>query len=399
MSNSEERLLILKMLEEGKITGEEAAKLLEALEGASDKAQCDNTTRQNKQPNFYDEIEKARQKLNEWKRDFNKKYNQKDFDRMVEDFSSKAEKLGKNVAATTFGLVDKMIDFVGSFVDTTAFNIFGSYTVVEKSFEAPGVEGMNVAIEGLNGHILVKRHLDSKIVIKSKVRSPQDNADEILAFSRNDNTVSLKLNKTGNLSIAHEIFLPPIKFNSIKFDTTNGKIYVEDCLSSTFESTTKNSPIDLMGVNSEKITASTKNAKIQMGYVIGKDIDINANNSVIDIKNVKVENFKAITTNGRIFVENAQSYDNSPEINLLLKTSNGGIKVNMNDMDNRGYKIKAQTSCGAINLLIPELIYHNTNKQNDVRSFVEAESNGYNNYPGKVNIYAETVNGDVEVVK
>jgi hypothetical protein len=33
MSVSEERLLILKMLEEGKITSEEAARLLEAIDG------------------------------------------------------------------------------------------------------------------------------------------------------------------------------------------------------------------------------------------------------------------------------------------------------------------------------------------------------------------------------
>jgi hypothetical protein len=71
----------------------------------------------------------------------------------------------------------------------------------------------------------------------------------------------------------------------------------------------------------------------------------------------------------------------------------------MNDMDNKGYRIKGQTTRGCINLLIPELIYHNINKQGPDGSFVEAESNGFENYTDKVRISAETINGDIEVVK
>jgi len=401
MSLSEEKILILKMVEEGKITTEEAARLLEALEGSSKQAggEKDNTAKQQKQANFYDEVNKLRDRVNEWKKDFKKNYNQKDFDRMVDEFSTKAEKLGKNVAATTFNIVDKMIDFVGSFVDTNAFNIFGSYTVVEKAFDTEAAEGMDVSIEGINGSILVKKHLENKIIIKSRVRSPLNNADEILKFDNENNHASLTLNRKGNISVAHEVFLPALKLNKIRLETTNGKIYVEDSLSAEFESITKNSPIDLMGVNSERITVSTKNAKIQLSYVIGKEIDINTNNSVIDIKNIKSESIKAITVNGRIAVENVQNYENSYETGLFLQTSNGGIKVNMNDMGGRGYKVKGKTTNGSINLLIPELIYHNVNKQGTVGSFIEAESSGYDTFAEKVNISAETVNGDIEVVK
>lgn len=400
MSNSEERIMILKMLEDGKITSEEAAKLLEALDGSQGKAQgAEYNSKRQSQANFYDEIDKARQRLNEWKTDFNKKYSQKDFDRMIDDFSTKAEKVGKNVANTTFGLVDKMIDFVGSFVDTNAFNVFGNYKLEERSFEAPAAEGMNLTVEGLNGNVLVKRHVDNRIIIKTKVRSPQNNADELLSFNLAENSLSLTLSKPGNFSVSHEIYLPAVKLGTIKLGSSNGKIYVEDCLSGQFECITKNAPVDLMGVNSDKVSVTTRNARILVSYVISKEIDINTSNSVVDIKNVKSESLKAVTTNGKIFVENVQNLAECPEMNVMLKTTNGSIKVNMNDMDNRGYKVKARTTNGNINLLVPELIFHNINKQNTGANFIEAESNGYNNYPGRVNIYGETVNGDVEVVK
>ena len=405
MSVNEEKMLILKMLQEGKITSEEAARLLEALDGGQKQSAYENTSRQQRQqqqqqpPNFHDEIFKMRERVKEWRKDFKGSYNQKDFDRAVDEFSAKAEKLGKNLASTTFGIVDKVIDFVGSFVDTNAFNMFGDYAVVERTFEAAAFEGMDVDIEGVNGHILIKKHLDNKIIIKSKVRSPQNNADSILMFSETGNAASLKLNKSGDISVSHEIFLPAVKFNNIKLETSNGKIYVEDSISEAFEAVTRNSHIDLMGVRSDKINLNTKNARIQIGYVVGKNIDINTNNSVIDIKHVKSESIKAVTMNGRISVENAQNFEGSQELNLFLKTTNGGIKVNMNDMDNRGYKVKAKTTSGSINLLIPEMIYHNVNRHETGSSFVEAESSGYEGYAEKVNINAETINGFVEVVK
>lgn len=399
MSYSEEKMLILKMLEEGKITSEEAARLIEALEDSSKQGTAENTSRQQKQSGFYDEVSKMRDRINEWTRDLKKNYNQKDFDKMVDEFSTKAEKVAKNVATTTFGIVDRMVDYVGSFVDTNAFNIFGNYKTIEKTFEAPATDGMDLGIQAVNGHILIKKHQDNKIIIKSRVKSPQNNADEILVFADTGSSVSISVNKTGNISVSHEVFLPAVRFKNIKLETSNGKVFVEDSISEFLECLTKNSPVDLMGANSDKITVNARNSKIQTSYVIAKNIDIDAKNSVIDMKNIKSIDINVATMNGRILMENLQNYQDSKDINLTLKTSNGGIKVNMNDMDSKGYKIKALASNGGVNLLIPELMYHNINKQGTGGSFVEAESSGFSSYSEKVNINAEAANGYIEVVK
>ncbi|MCX7748884.1 MAG: DUF4097 domain-containing protein [Clostridia bacterium] len=401
MALSDEKVLILKMLEEGKISSEEAVKLMEAMDNNPKKeGGFEAAPKSSKQANFQDEIFKMRDKIHEWKKDFKNNYKQNDFDRTVEEFAAKAEKLGKNVATTTVGIVDRVIDFVGSFVETNAFNLFGSYKIIDKAFDAIAIEGAALHIEGINGSILVKKHIEDKIKIRTKVRSPQNNADEILMFEDLGGTVSLKIKPMANISVSHEVYLPAIKFGRIKLETTNGKIYVEDSLSQSFECTTRNSHIELMGVNSEKISVGTKNARIQIGYVIGRDIDINTNNSVIDIKHIKTGNLKAVTMNGRILVENVQNYEDSKDINLELKTSNGGIKVNMDDMNNhRGYKVKAQTSNGGVNLLIPQIKYDNLNKQMGGKNYIEAESEDFNNAASKVYIDAQTVNGYIEVVK
>lgn len=399
---SEEKILILKMLEEGKINSEEAARLIEAIEPVNRSTQNDNanySTRQQKKVNFSDEVSKVKDKLNDWKKDLKNNYNQKDFDRTIEEFSAKAEKVGRTLATTTIGIADKVVDFVSSFVDTNSFNVFGKYKAVEKSFETDNVtEGMTLEVQGVNGNILVKKHMDNKVIIKSTVRSPHDNVDELLVFTEGDGSLSLKSTKDENISVSHEIFLPAIKFGTISLRTKNGKVYVEDSIAAIFEAQTSNSNIELMGVNSDKINVTTKNAKIQFGYVIGKDIDINTVNSLIDIKHIKTQNLNAVSKNGRILIENVHNYQGCLDINMNLKTNQAGIKVNMNDMEKRAYKIKAQTTNADINLLIPDITYKNISKQLS-NSFVEAESSGYEGLEQKVNIVADTQNGDIEIVK
>lgn len=400
MSVSEERMLILTMLQEGKITSEEAAKLLEALEGGTKQGTAENTTKQNRQQaDFSEELGKMKERLKEWKKDFKKEYNEKEFDKIIDDLSSKAEKVGKNVAATTFGIVDRVIDYVGSFVDTNSFNIFGSYTAEDRSFEAAATDSMNLDIEAVNGNILVKKHLDDRVIIRSRVRSPINNADSILLFSKMEDGLSLKINKLGNISVSHEVFLPALWFGAVKLETSNGKIYVEDSKSDSLEAITRNSNIELMGVNAETVKVDTKNAKVQVSYVVGRKIDITTSNTVIDVKHVKTQEINAITTNGRVLVENVQSYEESSDVNMNLRTTNGGIKVNMNDMESRGYKVRGRTTNGSINVLIPEMIYHNVNRHGMGGSFVEAESSGFEGYPQKVTVSAETNNGFIEIVK
>ena len=50
--------------------------------------------------------------LSQWKDEIKENYNQKDFDKSIEDFSDKMGNLGKVLAVATFGIADKMVDVV-----------------------------------------------------------------------------------------------------------------------------------------------------------------------------------------------------------------------------------------------------------------------------------------------
>lgn len=398
---SEERKMILKMLEEGKINSEEAAKLLEALnENDEPNFEKSNSNNYSKSKNFQDEIHKFRDRLNDWKKDFKSSYNQKDFDKIVDDFNNKAENFGKNIASTTVNIVDRMVDFVGSFVDTNTFNSFSGYNAKIKKLNFPYSENLTLDVIGINGSIIVKTHADDEIKINSKIRS--SNASEnIVVLEENGDEKKVKFDNPENLSlsISHEVFIPEKKIKNLTISTTNGKIYIEDVKSELIETTTSNSNIELMGTNSEKLNLSTKNAKLQISYVISKKINIDANNALIDIKHLKTEAINAITANGRINLENVQNYEDSNNINISFRTKNGNIKVNMNDTIDRGYKVKANTTLNGINLLIPKLKYKTLNPNNISGNMVEAETEDYSLSKSRVFIQAETKNGYIEIVK
>jgi DUF4097 and DUF4098 domain-containing protein YvlB len=400
---SDEKLLILKMLEEGKITSEEAVKLLEALDSeASYEKDKGSSKYSSKSKSFQDDLNKFRDRVNDWKTQFKNGSSQKDFDKTIDEFSQKAEKLGKNLAHTTFGIVDKVIDFVGSFVETNSFNMFSTYKPLEKNYETSVFDGMDLKVLGINGHIILKKQLiDDKITINTKIKAPDTVNDNLVMYQQTEKGLSIELNNDNNLniSISHEIIVPSKRFNKIILETSNARIYVEDSVSEVFECTTRNSHIDIMGVNSSIINLTTKNAKVQVNYVAGKILAVNTTNSPIDIKHVKVEQITANTTNSKIYLENIQNFENCQQLDIALQTTNAGIKVNMTDMDNRGYKINAQTSLNGINLLIPDISYSNITKGENNKHNVEANSNNYETYERKVSVTAKTDNGYIEIIK
>jgi len=399
MSYSEEKMKVLNMVKEGKLTAEEAIKLLDALEENDSRGFNQQTSYKQKQNDFNEELNKMKDRLSGWKKEFKDNFNQTDFDKAVEEITVKAERVGKNVASATVGVTDRILDYVESFVGTNVFNVFGNLNVVEKTYEAPVIAGDTLDLQALNGNIVVKKHMDNNVVIKARVRSSNNDIDALQTFSSVDGIITLKQNNVGNMSTSLEVYIPQLKFKEIKLKATNGKIYVEDAIGERFEAVTTNGHIEVMGVSADFADLKSRNGKLSSSYVIAKNISMETNNGHIDIKHAKSENLQAFTKNGRISVENIQNFEGTEESHIELRTTNAPIKINFNDMEPRGYKVKCRTTNESINILIPQLTYHNVNRANIGGSFVEAQSLDYGSMPEKVSVIAESTNGAIEITQ
>lgn len=399
MSYSEEKIKVLNMVQEGKITAEEAIKLLDALEDNDSKSFNQQTTANKKQPEFYDELNKLKDKLNGWKKEFKDNIDQKDMEKTIEEITTKAEKIGKNVASATLGVTDRVLDYIESFVGSNVFNVFGNYNVVEKTYEAPVAEGDCLDLNALNGNIVLKKHLSNTVVIKARVRSSITDIDTLQTFESTDGLISLKQNNTANMSVSLEVYIPQLKFESIKLSSTNGKVYVEDSVGRILEIITTNSQIEVMGVTTDSLYLKSRNGKINSSYVIASDIVMETSNAPVDIKHMKTGKINVSTKNGKINVENIQNMTGTDEVQMNLYTTNAPVKVNLNDMEPRGYKIKGRTTNANINILIPQITYHNVNRAGIGGTFVEAETLNYSASPEKLSITVESTNGTIDIAQ
>lgn len=397
MSYSEEKVRVLNMVQEGKLTAEEAIKLLDALEENDARGFNQQSTSKQKQNDFNDELNKMKDRLHGWKKEFRDNFDQKDFDKAVDEFTAKAEKIGKNVASVTLGVTDRILDYVESFVGTNVFNVFGNFNVIEKTYEAPVIEGDTLDLQALNGNIVVKKHLDNTIVIKSRVRSANSDIEALQTFSSVNGVITLKQNNIANMSVSLEVYIPQLRFKTIKLSATNGKVYVEDAAGERLDASTTNGHIEIMGATVDSVDLKSRNGKVNASYVIAKEIALETSNAPVDIKHVKTGKIQALTKNARVNIENIQNFEGVDEIQLELKTTNAPIRVNFNDMEPRGYKVKGRTTNGSINVLIPQLTYHNVNRAGIGGSFVEAESLNYSSMLEKVSVLAESTNASIEI--
>lgn len=411
MSYNEEKMMILKMLEEGKISSDDAIKLLDAIESKGTNISTrrhiiDVSKEKLSQINFNDEVNNLKNKLSYWKNEFKNSAKEKiefdndseKFDKTIEEFSHKIEKLGKNVKESSLDIADKISDFVGSFIESRNFEFFSNVKAKEKIFIFDNVtEETNLNVEAINGHILLQKHSDNNILIKTWIKSPYVEHNDAIKYDKSPNSVDLTVKKGFNVSVSHEIFLPDILINSIKLNTINGRISLLDISSKTILAFSKNAVIDLIGVKSEKIKLSTRNARIQMSYVFSNILDLETLNGSINIHHSKSQNMNLTSTNGRLVIDNVYNISTDEIMKIDLNTSNAPIKIRMSNFDDTGYIIKASTTSNQINVFIPELNYATQSEKEDL-SLVEAKSLDFENKLIKVDIHASTTNGIIEII-
>ena len=98
-----------------------------------------------------------RDRIHEWKMNLKTTITIKIL-KIIDDLALKP-KIGKNVASTTFNIVDRAIDFVNSAIKTNSFNIFGNYDSEIKDFVVPAYENMDITVNAINGSIFLKEVL------------------------------------------------------------------------------------------------------------------------------------------------------------------------------------------------------------------------------------------------
>lgn len=399
------------MLEEGKITSEEAIELMEALDEV--------------------EIPKKPIELDEDKSKSNPKRHSKQIFETLEDIGNDIgnalEDIGNEFGSTFSKMFDGLKD-VG-----TNFNFKGNYetVVTDLDMDLSNVENPSLDLRAVNGNIKLKPIDGDKVIIKSTCQYKNDilDADEpYYDFYMDNNKLIFNPKYNSGISIKLDVCFPRKDYDQIVLNSTNGKIDLEELNIDALICTTTNSSIDIVEVSAKEMDLTTKNGRIEcknvncsnsfkayttnsnvlLAYVYSPDIDIKTANAKIRINNISsdkvscktsnsnidasdiiCDSIQLITSNGKV---NLTKIDMSKAKEIKMITSNGSINSEIHKIS-KDISFDLETSMGNISLEIPDLVYK-LNKQaslgfrkiiahnvgfiegNDYLKFVASTSNG-----------------------
>ena len=247
---NDERLMILKILEEGKISSKEAIDLIDALEDGKNKSKTD--------PNININSKKITETL---------------------------ESFGNTFTSAMLNIVDgvKNIDlsnFISQNYETDTRNLTEDISQIENPI---------LDISSTNGYVSIDTVEGSNLMAKLEFQyNPEKvaNVDTLYNFEIEDNIIKLNPNPDykSPLRINMNILLPRKQYESLKIKTQNSYISLKK------------------KIDAEGVKLLTQNGKIDLEDVISKEITVNSSNGAISAERIGSSKLDIITTNGKVKV-------------------------------------------------------------------------------------------------
>lgn len=394
---SEERLMVLTMLQEGKISSDEASKLLKALEELEmeeelereeelynfNKPKRDYNTDDEKYTDFIhddklkeankskekmiaDKIEKLGKKAEKMERfgdnfgekmdDIGENFGEKmenwgeNFGEKMgnwgENFGEKMGKVGEELAEGATSITEKVLKLVDNFIGDGSFNMFlGNYETINETIDKniSTIDSPIIEIHGANGKIVLHSWEEENIHIKARCsikKSIYDKSQSVYEVIDQNNKLIFKPRYTNGIGTSLEVYIPSKEYEKIFLLTSNGRIEADEISTKELVLDTTNGSIKVGEINSNRIIACSNNGAITAEYIDSKKIELETSNSTINVHGTNCEDIVATTKNGRIFINDVQSKS------MSLTSSNSSIKVE----DSISSSILAKTSNSSIKI-------------------------------------------------
>ena len=432
-----EKMMILKMLEEGKINAEEAARLMEAASDDQERAAKmsveEKRARMSNAGSFEDG---GPTPVNNRRNDFGRggqegSYNQNQyhgnqysqnqhsgpstggnsgsqglglddfandlgmkFDTFAKDMEPRLQKLAETVAEKTANMAEAISKSLNSPsggyrgpAPSFSGNVKNSF---EKNFELKVEAGYcELNLSGLNGDIMVNGYNGDKITAKVYYR-PKVHGASIELMKLGDKYY-LNYDEDAFEFVAIDAYVPESLFKDIKLETVNGSAYVSTIAAEYFTINAINSRTELKNIHARNIKADCGNGPVTLLNITGENASIELFNGNINATSLDISNLKLSSSNGpvNINIDYFKLYNN---YTWVLDASNGKFVMNLPSAHDLGYHIKAQTSLNNVKLGLSGM-NHIINNSN----IVEAQSTDFDNAQRKVKIKAETSNAPLVI--
>lgn len=410
----EEKMLILKMLQEGKITTDEAVKLLESLEKGSASAPQSgsrineirdelaaklNEMKIDEKLNKFGEKasklaetfgEKAGKLAEQLGENINSEKIENSTEKFTEEFTKRMETLGQDIAESASKFADTFASQFGNLFETS----YEKYKY-NSSYIYPITKDSNIHLKTSNFSVKVVSSAAKEMTVNIFVNSniPQLVIDEYFKTITEDNSYSLSSEFPGRTWGRIEIQLPK-EINELSISTDNAKCEISDIDIKLLNCSTANGKITLTRCNAEEMEVLTDNEKVILNKVSARTANIRTSNSKIEIEGSHLDNIDAKTSNAAILVNSSRKGD-SLSSNYILNTSNGKIDVSLIKAEGFEHMVDAHTSMERIDVNLSNLTYSMDKKNIGMQSSTQIKSENFDTTSNKIVVKASTSNAAI----
>lgn len=295
----EERKMILKMIDEGKITAEEGVKLLETLEKTE--------TRQADKP-----------------AELTTRVNWEEGNRTQSGYrqSSGASKITAFIESALQKIKEFDLDFN-----------FGTYTNVHHIFHHRNLKETAIDISLENGSVTIVPwdEEDVRVECEAKVYRARDAQDAKEMFLREvsvsgDGEKLKFFSKVKSIKVKATVYLPQLQYRSINLYTFNGHLKGEKIHSEKLDLKAVNGSISFLQASGTKLNAETVNGTIEIKESTVHTCDVQSVNGTIDIDGV-FNDADVETVNGTVHYHLKQTKDDPSYANIKATTGSVDIIV------------------------------------------------------------------------
>lgn len=382
----DEKVMILKMLEEGKITSEEALKLLDSIEKtkAEDKASYKDykTEQNNSNTKFNDTINKFSKKAEEFA------------DKFGPDFVSRVESVSSDFAEAAVKFADKVVNYV-----STGFSNTDIYKTISKNYTFPIENNENIKVilrsQNLSVSASSTDNPDVSINLKLNFLFEASDVDKYISTKFENGVIYVNTDFPVRSWGALEIKLPK-NIESFEIETSNSKCVIQDLTGASLDCNTSNGKIEVRNCSWHRLNAKTNNSKIIVSDSRAVFASLETSNSSIELDRSSFDKLKSNTSNGSINISQFGAI-NAIEAEYMLQTSNGKIRINLPRNNNSAYKINARTSIGNINISELQSSYKINRENGNMKAAASVTSPDYDTNASKVLIEAATSNSSINI--
>lgn len=326
----EERKLILKMVDEGKITAEEGAKLLAALQPSADSGKSTSkssngesrTTRLNEQK----EHQQTDNQSTFSQSSLSTKVDWEEGNRRFDDWEREKQKQKADFTSTFTSFIDHAIQKIKDM--DLDFN-FGSYQEIHHIFQHKQLEQTVIDVSLENGSLELRpwQERDVKVICDAKVYKESTPEKARQAFL-NDTVFEVKGNelrfytKTKAIKVHAVMYIPKKTYERIHLYTFNGHLNGEEVVADRFSGKAANGSMTMNKIDVMRFEAETVNGPIKITSSQLDTADVKTMNGSIEL-NSSIRDVEAESVNGTIEC----SLDITQDARAELEATTGSIFV------------------------------------------------------------------------